>query len=53
MQRHAGQGRGKVILLLILKAPLVDGSYHEVDSSDMAFKICSSIAFKGSYEKRM
>jgi elongation factor G len=25
---------------------LFDGSYHEVDSSEMAFKICASIAFK-------
>ncbi len=25
---------------------LIDGSYHEVDSSEMAFKICASIAFK-------
>ena len=24
----------------------IDGSYHEVDSSEMAFKICASIAFK-------
>ena len=28
------------------KATLVDGSYHEVDSSEMAFKIASSMAFK-------
>jgi len=25
---------------------LYDGSYHEVDSSEMAFKICASMAFK-------
>ena len=25
---------------------LLDGSYHEVDSSEIAFKICASIAFK-------
>ena len=25
---------------------LLDGSYHEVDSSEMAFKICASMAFK-------
>ncbi len=29
-----------------VKATLVDGSYHEVDSSEMAFKIAASMAFK-------
>lgn len=29
-----------------IKATLVDGSYHEVDSSEMAFKIAGSMAFK-------
>ena len=29
-----------------LKATLVDGSYHPVDSSEMAFKMAASIAFK-------
>ncbi len=29
-----------------VKAILVDGSYHEVDSSEMAFKIAGSMAFK-------
>ena len=28
------------------KVTLVDGSYHEVDSSEMAFKIAASMAFK-------
>ena len=28
------------------KATVVDGSYHEVDSSEMAFKIAGSMAFK-------
>ena len=28
------------------KATLVDGSYHEVDSSEMAFKVAASMAFK-------
>ena len=30
---------------------LYDGSYHEVDSSEMAFKICASIAFKEALRK--
>ncbi len=29
-----------------IKVTLIDGSYHEVDSSDLAFKIAGSMAFK-------
>ncbi len=29
-----------------VKVAVFDGAYHEVDSSEMAFKICSSICFK-------
>lgn len=32
--------------LIDVKATLVDGSYHEVDSSEMAFKIAGSMAIK-------
>ncbi len=32
--------------LIDLKATLVDGSYHDVDSSEMAFKIAGSMAIK-------
>ena len=34
-----------------VKVTLFDGAYHEVDSSEMAFKICSSIAFKEAARK--
>jgi len=34
-----------------VKVELVDGSYHEVDSSEMAFKIAGSMAFKAAVEK--
>ncbi len=33
------------------KAQVYDGSYHEVDSSEMAFKIAGSLAFKDGMEK--
>jgi len=34
-----------------IKVTLIDGSYHEVDSSEMAFKIAGSIAFKEACQK--
>ncbi|WP_234123275.1 elongation factor G [Clostridium hydrogenum] len=33
------------------KVKLVDGSYHDVDSSEMAFKIAGSMAFKNAMSK--
>ncbi len=37
--------------VLDVKVTLVDGSYHEVDSSEMAFKIAGSIGFKDGCRK--
>jgi len=34
-----------------VKVVLLDGSYHPVDSSDMAFQTCSSICFKNGFMK--
>ncbi|HOP73597.1 MAG TPA: elongation factor G [Bacillota bacterium] len=34
-----------------VKATLFDGSYHEVDSSEMAFKVAASMAFKDGAKK--
>ena len=34
-----------------IKAVLIDGSHHEVDSSEVAFKIAASMAFKDACQK--
>ena len=34
-----------------VKCTLLDGSFHEVDSSELAFKICGSMAFKEACQK--
>ena len=34
-----------------VKVTLNDGSYHEVDSSELAFKICASMAFKDAMRR--
>jgi elongation factor G len=34
-----------------VRVELVDGSYHEVDSSEMAFKVAGSMAFKTAMER--
>ncbi|NMB10278.1 MAG: elongation factor G, partial [Tissierellia bacterium] len=37
--------------MLDLKVTLIDGSYHEVDSSEMAFKIAGSMGFREAVRK--
>ncbi|MBN2851479.1 MAG: elongation factor G [Clostridia bacterium] len=37
--------------VLDIKVTLIDGSYHDVDSSEMAFKIAGSMAFKEACRK--
>jgi elongation factor G len=37
--------------LVDIKAVLFDGSYHDVDSNEMAFKIAGSMALKAAKEK--
>lgn len=34
-----------------IKATLYDGSYHDVDSSEMAFKVAASLSFKNAMQK--
>jgi len=37
--------------MIDVKVTMVDGSYHDVDSSEMAFKIAGSMAFKDAVKK--
>lgn len=37
--------------ILDIKVVLLDGSFHPVDSSDMAFQTCASICFKQGFHK--
>jgi elongation factor G len=37
--------------MIDIKVTLVDGSYHEVDSSEMAFRIAASMGFKEAVKK--
>jgi elongation factor G len=37
--------------MIDVKVSMIDGSYHDVDSSEMAFKIAGSLAFKDGVKK--
>ena len=51
IQEQIGNGVIAGYPVVDVKATLFDGSYHEVDSSEMAFKIAGSIAFKNAATK--
>jgi len=46
LQDSVGRGVLAGFPVVNLKATLVDGSYHDVDSSEMAFKLAAHIAYK-------
>ena len=51
IQEAAGSGLLGGFEVVDFKAAVIDGSYHEVDSSEMAFKIAGSMAFKEALAK--
>ncbi len=51
VQEAAARGYLSGNPMVDFKATCYDGSYHSVDSSEMAFKIAGSIAFKAAMEK--
>ena len=53
-QRYPGAMKSGVLAgypVVDVKVTLYDGSYHEVDSSEMAFSIAGSMAFKDAMRK--
>ena len=51
IQEAAGSGLLGGFEVVDFKAAVIDGSYHDVDSSEMAFKIAGSRAFKEALAK--
>ncbi len=51
IQEAAARGYIAGYPVVDFKVKLYDGSYHSVDSSEMAFKIAGSLAFKNAMEK--
>jgi elongation factor G len=51
IQESLGSGVLAGFPVVDIKVELVDGSYHEVDSSEMAFKIAGSMAIKEALRK--
>ncbi|NTW28397.1 MAG: elongation factor G [Coriobacteriia bacterium] len=51
IQESLGSGVLAGYPIVDVKVELIDGSYHEVDSSEMAFKIAGSMAFKEALRK--
>ena len=51
IQEAAGSGLRGGFEVVDFKVAVIDGSYHDVDSSEMAFKIAGSMAFKNALEK--
>ncbi|MCL1915844.1 MAG: elongation factor G [Desulfovibrionaceae bacterium] len=51
VQEAAGRGFLAGYPMVDFKARLYDGSYHNVDSSEMAFKIAGSLAFRKAMEQ--
>jgi len=51
IQEQLGNGVIAGFPVVDVKVSIIDGSYHEVDSNEMAFKIAGSMAFKEGVQK--